>query len=162
MTLAEQYLPEFDDEMARTRKVLEAIRKEDLDWSPGANLHSIGWNANHLASIVGWTVDIVDKDEFDIAPVDGPADVVPTSDDPAAILAMFDAGLKSGREALKGASDAKLAEKWALKMGGQALFEMPKGECIRKWVLNHTVHHRGILSTYLRLRGVEVTPVYDY
>ncbi len=157
--LADQYLVELDDEMARTRVVLALVRSVDMGWSPGFSLQTIGWNANHLASIAGWTAGIVMAREFDMA-AEG-AEFECNESDPAKILSIFDEGVKSGREALDGASNEKLTESWALKMSGQTLFEMPKGDCIRKWVLNHTIHHRGILSTYLRMRGIEVTPVYD-
>lgn len=161
MSLAESMLPEFDDEMARTRAVLAVIPADKMDWQAAESLRSIGWNANHLAEIVGWTHDILDQSEFDIAPVDGPAYETPAMSDPVQIVAKFDDALAAARSALINTPDEQLDEDWTMKMGGQPLFTMTKGDCIRKWVLNHTVHHRGILSVYLRMQGVEVTPVYD-
>lgn len=37
---------------------------------------------------------------------------------------------------------------------------MPKGQCVRAMCFNHTVHHRGQLSVYLRLLGVPVPGMY--
>lgn len=161
MTISELMLPELDEEMGRTRKVLAAVPRQHLDWKPAEVLHTIGWNANHLAEIVGWTSMILQQDVFDIAPVDGPAYKTPSIDDPAKIVASFDEGLVAARSAIAAATDAVMAESWTMKMGGQTLFTLSKGACIRTWVLNHSVHHRGILSVYLRMRGVEFTPVYD-
>ncbi|QDU92581.1 DinB family protein [Lignipirellula cremea] len=161
MTIAAGILPEFDDEMARTRKVLAAVPQTSLDWKPGESLRTIGWNANHLSEIVGWSKGILEEDEFDIAPVDGPRYETPSLADPAAIVAAFDANVIQARAAIAAATDAQMAEPWSMKMGGQTLFTMPKGACLRTWVLNHSVHHRGILSVYLRMNGVELTPVYD-
>ncbi len=161
MTTGKLILPELDDEMARTRAILVVVPKEHLDWEPGEGLHSIGWNANHLAEIVGWTQPILNEDDFDIAPVGGTPYETPSLDDPAEILAAFDANLKAARDSIASASDELMAKDWSMSMGGQTLFTMSKGDCIRKWVLNHSVHHRGILSVYLRMRGVEFTPVYD-
>lgn len=161
MSLAQRTLPEFDDEMARTRKVLAAVPRDQMDWKPNAEMRSIGWNANHIAEIVAWTSDILNKDQFDIAPVDGPKYETPTIDDPAAVLSNFDNALATARKTLSEASDDQLAEDWSLKMGGQTLSTMKKGACIRRWVLNHSIHHRAILSAYLRMCGVKITPVYD-
>ena len=51
MTYAETILPEFDQEMANTRKVLERIPDDRLDWQPHPKSHTIGWNANHVADL---------------------------------------------------------------------------------------------------------------
>ncbi len=161
MSLATLTLPEFDDEMDRTRAVLAAVPKQFLDWKPAAAVRSVGWNANHLAEIVGWTADILAQDEFDLAPPGGPKYETPSLDNPQQIVQKFDAALAAARALFATASDEKLAENWTMKMGGQPLFTISKGACIRKWVLNHTIHHRAILSIYLRICGVEVTPVYD-
>jgi len=49
----------------------------------------------------------------------------------------------------------------SLKMGGQVIFTMKKGDCIRKWILGHTAHHRGILTVYLRLAGIQFPSIYE-
>ncbi|TWU43598.1 DinB family protein [Rubripirellula tenax] len=161
MTIAEMILPEFDAEMASTRVILALVPKQKFDWKAAESLHTIGWNANHLAEIVGWTLAIIEEDEFDIAPVDGPKHDVPSIDDPSEILANFDEAVLAARASIESATDQRLAEEWSMKMGGQILFTMTKGSCLRTWVLNHSVHHRGILSVYLRMCGVKMTPVYD-
>jgi uncharacterized damage-inducible protein DinB len=37
---------------------------------------------------------------------------------------------------------------------------MPRYQAIRKWSLNHMVHHRAQLGVYLRLNDVKVPGVY--
>ena len=59
MTYAETILPEFDQEMANTRKVLERIPDDKLDWQPHPKSHTIGWNANHVADIPNWLVMVL-------------------------------------------------------------------------------------------------------
>ena len=56
MSYADTLLPEFDHEMANTRKVLERVPDDKLDWQPHPKSHTIGWNANHLANIPDWLV----------------------------------------------------------------------------------------------------------
>ena len=71
MTYAETLLPEFDQEMANTRKVLERIPDDKLDWQAHPKSHTIGWNANHVADIPNWLVAVLTKPSLDIAPVGG-------------------------------------------------------------------------------------------
>lgn len=161
MRISEIMLPEFDREMSRTRKVLAGLSAEHMQWQAYDSLHTIGWNANHLVDIVSWTPLIIAHDEFDMVPVDGPKHETPSIADPKLLLAGFDRNVVDARKALHGATDQALAEAWSLKMGGQTLFKIPKAECLRTWVFNHVVHHRAILSIYLRMFGTELTPVYD-
>src|ERR1700729_816181 len=71
MKYAETILPEFDQEMASTRKVLERIPKDKLDWKAHPKSHTIGWNANHVADLLNWLVVTLTKPSLDIAPVGG-------------------------------------------------------------------------------------------
>ncbi len=160
MMIAELMLPELDREMTLTRKVLEQVPEDKLDWRADDKLHTLGWNANHLAEIVGWTKFIVEQDVFDVAPADGSAYQAPSLGDPAEILQAFDENVAAARAAIASASDETMAKLWTMKAGEQTLMTLSKGECLRTWVLNHTVHHRAILSVYLRMLGVEGAGVY--
>ncbi len=53
-----------------------------------------------------------------------------------------------------------MSEPWSLKGGGQTYFSMPKGVCLRNFVLNHNVHHRAQLGVYLRLLNIPVPTTY--
>lgn len=160
MTIAELMLPELDREMAQTRKVLKKVPADKLEWKANEKLHTLGWNANHLAEIVGWTKFIVDENVFNVAPTDGPAYQTPALDDPAKILAAFDENVRSARAAIARTSDETMDKLWMMKAGEQILMTLSKGQCLRTWVLNRSVHHRGILSVYLRMLGVEDVRVY--
>ena len=54
MNYAETILPEFDQEMASTRKVLQRLPEDKLDWKAHPKSHTIGWNANHVADLPNW------------------------------------------------------------------------------------------------------------
>lgn len=158
---SQMMLPEFDREMARTRRILVAATTESLEWSPGEGLHTIGWNANHIADIVGWTNSIIEESEFDMAPPGEEPFATSSFETVDEIVAAFDKSVAEARDSIESVTDEQLTEMWSLKAGGETLFTIPKGECVRTWVLNHTVHHRGILSVYLRMQGIEHTPPYD-
>lgn len=157
MLIAELMAPELAAEMAMTRKLIARIPDSKLGWKPSEGLHTIGWNAAHLANIAGWVPVIVGQSELDLASAGESAEAA----DVKSLLASFDANLEKSLAALKGVPDAVMVEPWSLKMGGQTLFTMKKGDCLRKWVFGHTAHHRGILSVYLRMAGVQVPSIYE-
>src|SRR5438270_7135225 len=70
--ISQTILPEFDQEMANTRKVLERVPEDKLDWQPHPKSHTIGWNACHLAEMPGWVANTLGASSLDIAPKDGP------------------------------------------------------------------------------------------
>lgn len=161
MLISELMITELASEMAMTRSLLARVTDETLPWQPPAQLQSIGWNATHLVEIVNWVPGIVGQSEWDIAPVDGPA-IVPASVTRASqLLELFDTNRQKALEALRGVPDSVMDEPWSLKMGGQILFTMKKGDCLRKWVFSHSAHHRGILSVYLRMAGLQFPSIYE-
>ena len=49
MKLSEMFLPEFDQEMANTRKTLERVPADKWDWKPHDKSMTLGRLAGHLA-----------------------------------------------------------------------------------------------------------------
>jgi len=160
MPIAESLLPEFDQEMATTRKLLERVPEAQAEWKPHPKSMSVGQLAIHLADLVNWVDMTVRKTEFDLAPPEGESYVSTAFESSTHLLETFDANVASAREALAGASDADLLASWTLKKGGQELFTMPRIACIRTFVVNHVIHHRGQLSVFLRLLDVPLPPIY--
>lgn len=162
MTIAQQMIPELKREAEMTRKLLARVPIDKLDFTPGHGLHTIGWNASHLAEIAGWTPGILNAPGLDLAAVDAEQSAAAArSKDLPALLNRFDEGLAASLAALESATDATMDESWTMSMGGQEIFTMKKGDCLRKWVFTHTAHHRAILSTSLRLAGVKHRSIYE-
>lgn len=101
------------------------------------------------------------QSEWDIAPIGAEPYVAATLANTNELLEAFDENVRSAIASLQGVSDSVLREFRSLKMSGQVLFTMNKGDCIRKWVFSHTADHRGILSAYLRLAGLEFPSIYE-
>jgi uncharacterized damage-inducible protein DinB len=160
MSIAQSLLPEYDHEMAITRKHLERTPLDQKDWKPHPKSMALGALAGHLAEIPGWVAGTMLGTEFDVAPKDGPPYAPPVFATVEAMLASFDAQVKAGREALAAAKDADFTVPWSLKAGGQAIFTLPRLAVLRTWVLNHNAHHRGQFSVYLRMRDVPVPQTY--
>jgi uncharacterized damage-inducible protein DinB len=158
MTIAELLLPEFDQEMAATRKVLERVPDDKFAWKPHDKSFSMGNLASHIANMVTWTVDTMNRQEFNLASVT-PEEMNRAAKDRAELLSWFDANVKSARAAMD-KPDGDYFVPWTLKNGEQVFFTMPRYNCVRSFCLNHIVHHRAQLGVYLRLNNIPVPGVY--
>src|SRR6267154_3270729 len=73
MTIGQTMLSEFDEEMKNTRKVLERCPDEKWNWKPHEKSGTLGWLAAHVGTVPEWITMTINTDEFDYAPVGGPA-----------------------------------------------------------------------------------------
>jgi uncharacterized damage-inducible protein DinB len=160
MTIADALLPEFDQEMAGTRKTLSRCPEDKFDFTP----HPKSWKmvslATHIVNMMAWTVDVIGQDSFDVAPVGAP----PYKEDPAKssadLMERFEKNFTAARAAIAAASDEHLMANWSLLQGGETMLSMPRIVCIRSFIMNHTVHHRAQLCVYMRLNDIPVPALY--
>ncbi len=54
MPIAQTFVPELDNEMQGTRKVLERVPQDHLSWTPHPKSMPLGRLASHVAEMVGW------------------------------------------------------------------------------------------------------------
>jgi uncharacterized damage-inducible protein DinB len=160
MSYAATILPEFDQEMASTRKVLERIPDDKLSWQAHPKSHTMGWNANHLAELPGWSISILTRPNFDFAPVNGPRYESPKLTSTKEIVALFDKNVAEARKALENVKDSTMADPWTLRGGDRVIFTMPRAAVVRGFMMNHVIHHRAILCVYLRLNNIPVPGMY--
>jgi uncharacterized damage-inducible protein DinB len=160
MPIAASILPEFDHEMATTRRILERVPESDPGWKPHPKSYALGDLAIHVATLPSWATFTLQQTDLDLAPAGGAAYSAPTFKNASDTLGMFDASVQAGRQAIESTSDADFMVPWTLKKGGQSIFTLPRIAVLRSFVLNHLIHHRGQLSVYLRLRDVPLPSVY--
>ena len=160
MTLGQAMLPEFDQEMANTRKTLERAPDPQWNWKPHGKSGTLGWLASHVGTVPEWIAMVVKTEELDYAPVGGPAYEPPKIENRAQLLAAFDKAAAEARAALANVSDAELVKSWRLLAGGKEVLSLPRAACIRSLCLNHMIHHRAQLTVYYRLLGIAVPGLY--
>ncbi|MFL5578160.1 MAG: DinB family protein [Gemmatimonadaceae bacterium] len=160
MTIAHSLLPEFDQEMATTRTLLERVPEDRASWKPHAKSKSLGELAAHVANLPSMAPRTIFQTEVDMSPPGGPASSPPRFTSTAALLATFDEHVRQARTAIAGAADHELQVPWSLKNGGHTIFTLPRAAVLRSMLLNHIIHHRGQLSVYLRLVDVPLPPIY--
>ena len=157
--IAATLLPEFDQEMAGTRKTLERVPREAFDWKPHPKSFAMGDLATHLANIPYWMTVTLTLDSFDASPGGKPLSF-PRAASPEELLGRFDSSVAEARAVLAKTTDAAFGAPWTLLANGESLFTMPRIECIRGYVLNHSIHHRAQLGVYLRLKDLPVPALY--
>jgi uncharacterized damage-inducible protein DinB len=155
MSISAALLPEFDQEMATTRRTLERVPEDKFGWKPHEKSMSLGHLASHLAEMPGFGVAGLTMDSLDMA------NFKPwEAKSRAEVLAKFDQNVAGARAAMASADDAKYMSNWSLLQDGKTLMTMPKVAVVRVFMMNHIIHHRGQLSVYLRLNNVSVPSIY--
>ena len=157
MAIIDGVLQEFAHECAGTRKVLERLPEGELGWKPHAKSMTMGVLACHLAETPSWVEPIIKQDELDFKmSAFKPLDLKSVKE----IVERFDANVTAAQKVMQGVADAKLMLPWTFKADGQQVFTMPRNAVLRSMILNHTVHHRGQLTVYLRIKDVPLPALY--
>lgn len=159
MRIADLLLPEYDAEIATTRRVLERVPDDRGEWKPHPKAYPIAHLAQLVARLPGWVPMTMNQTELDIAPK------VPTIpgysiEKTATLLAELDRNAAAGRFSIASASDESFQVPWTFKAGGNVVSTQPRYMVIRSMVLNHLVHHRAQLGLYLRLADQKVPQIY--
>lgn len=156
MRILDMLLGEFTYEASQTRKVLERIPMDKVDFKPHDKSMTLGKLTSHISDLARWTGMVLDATELDLAG----GYVTPPFATTEELLAIFDKNVEMTTKSLQASTDEALGVMWTLRAGSHVILTMPRGQCVRSLCFNHTVHHRGQLSVYLRLVGVPVPGMY--
>lgn len=154
-TLAQSMIQELQNEARTTRRVLERVPTDKLQWKPHPTARSLGELAIHIAAVPGAVAELSSK-----SPVQVPNFKDPTLHDTADLLPALDESIARAVRIVGGMDDATLAADWQLMRGDQTVMKIPRVAFLRSVMLNHWYHHRGQLSVYLRELGVPVPSIY--
>jgi uncharacterized damage-inducible protein DinB len=162
MGISAEFLPEFDAEMASTRRTLERIPEDKLAWKPHEKSMLLGRLAGHIAELPGMGVIVMKEDALDFTkrPVGELGSKPTVAESQKHVLELLDKHVAALRAAIAAASDERWAGKWTLSMGEKKFYEGTRMGAMRRMVMNHVIHHRAQLGVYLRLNGVAVPSVY--
>ena len=148
------YLKELEAEAAASRKCLERISENLFDWKPHEKSMKLGYLALLVAEVPKWIRTMVEDSELDFATF---KHFEPKTT--AELVAHFDENMNGAKKALENMSDEEMAQPFALKSNGELIYSSPKQEHISS-AINHSVHHRGQLTVYMRLNDIEVPSIY--
>lgn len=156
MPFSQTLLPEFEEEMKNTRKLLERIPDGTFDYQPHSKSMTLGRLASHVAEMPRWAVTTLDTELLEMTP-DMKPQIFSTR---AELLKEFDTGVAESRKKIQAATDADWAKTWTFKYAGQTIISSPRSQVMRGSVMSHLIHHRAQLGVYLRLNEVEIPGMY--
>ena len=154
MSIAATLLPEFEQEMATTRRLLERVPSDQAQWKPHPKSFALGHLAQLLSWMPGWVANTLTSTELNLATASGYS-----FETTETLLAEFDKNVRATRAALESAKDEDFQITWSLKRGDRVLFSAPRGVVVRNHI-SHLSHHRGQLTVYLRLLDVPIPSIY--
>ena len=156
MAIADALIGELEQEAATTRRVLERVPADKLDWSPHHKSMSLGKLALHTAQIPATIAELAKQNPGSFPENFEQASAQSVDE----ILTALSDSVGKATEIVRGFDDAAMMETWSLAVDGKTLMSMPRVGLLRAIMLNHWYHHRGQLSVYLRLLDVPVPSIY--
>ena len=157
MPINELLLTEFDEEIKKTRTMLERVPEDKKDFAPHPRSMPLNKLAPHVVQLAGFGLTILTTPELDFAK----SSFKPLPFESAAqLVKAFDEGAAQARTALKKTPDEAWTENWKLSFQGKPIFDGSRFLAYRQMFLNHLVHHRAQLGVYLRLNGKPVPATY--
>jgi uncharacterized damage-inducible protein DinB len=149
--LSSVYLPAIRNEQRITASVIDAVPPGKSDYRPDEISKSAMELAWHIASAEMRFMDAVAAGSFDLSPNPRPESV----QTPADVLAWYKENSEARLRKLENTSPEQLVK--IVDFRGR--LQVPAVMCLAI-MLNHSVHHRGQLSTYLRPMGAKVPAIY--
>src|SRR5215207_6396537 len=115
MGIKDALLPEFDHEMATTRRLLERLPEAEFAWKPHDRSMALGQLAGHIANLPQWCSAVLASTVFDLDSLPADRPQMPVSR--AALIEEFDAKVGAARNQLTSTMDAEFMVPWTLKKG---------------------------------------------
>lgn len=145
------YLPGLKNEQRLTKGVIEAIPLDKGDYRPDAVSKSALDLAWHIVVTEMRFMEAVAAGAFDLSPRPLPNSIKNSKD----LSAWYAENFEPRFQAL-----TKLSNDQLLKIVDfRGLFQLPAVMYLN-FILNHSIHHRGQLSVYLRPMGAKVPAIY--
>ena len=157
MTTGQELLQELTLEADVTRRFLERVPFDRIEYKPNEKSETLGRLSTHVAEIIAWWKDCIEYDKLDFFDFE-PRDIKSTNE----LLSYYDDLLIKAKKALSEVNDEELVKEWSMTNGEEILFTLPKKQVLRLFCMNHLVHHRSQLGMYLRLLNIPVPATYGH
>ena len=144
-------LPTLRNEHQTTRRVIEAIPLDKGDYRPDAVSKTALELAWHIVASEQRFFSGIPLGAFDFSPIPRPESAANS----AGIAAWFEESFAGNLRKLEELSGEQLAR----SMDFRGMFQLPAVGFVQL-ALNHTIHHRGQLSVYVRPMGGKVPSIY--
>jgi uncharacterized damage-inducible protein DinB len=155
MTLSERLMPELEQQLASTRKVLANVPDGKNDFKSAEKSMPLNRLAGHTVELAGFASLILTLPGFNMGTPEDPRKILrmTTKDE---LLAEFDAMAARALETLKATTDEAFDETFDVQRQGVLVRSSSRYNAYRTMFLDHMIHHRAQLGVYLRLLDVPV------
>ncbi len=155
--LQQTALMDLDHEFASTRRMLERLPDDRLDFTPHPKSWALGKLATHLLDPPLWAQVTCETTELNFDTPMPPKEVPTTASD---FVRIWDERVADCKATLARMTDEALQVTWQATAGGHVVMSMPRIAVLRSMVINHMIHHRAQLSIYYRLLDVPMPGMY--
>ena len=157
MSIGAALAMELNYEAESTRKYLELLPVEKLDWRPHPKSMTLGALASHIAEIPKWTAPTIGLDEFVLNMAEWKPFAARSVQE---LLTEHDRNNTDAAALMDGADDHRLTGIWKMRIGDKVVMELPRVAVLRTMIIKHVVHHRAQLGVYYRLNEIALPSVY--
>ncbi len=155
MAISEALIAELEREGKSTERILGRVPAEKAGWRPHAKSMTLGELAWHIARLPLGAVEGLRNGKRDTAVSR------PSAQAGSDFVGEFRRNLDALKSELASTSDAALLnERFSFLKGDEVLASFPKIGFLRTVMINHSIHHRGQLTVYLRLLDLSVPAMY--
>jgi len=144
----------WQGEIPATLRVLSAVSDDARDYRPHPKSRSAWELVTHLATGDVWFIDSITAGSFAFDPAKA-KQAEAQFQKVAQVVAFYEKTIPAKLAQLKGLPGEKLAE----QLDFFGMMKMPRAQFVG-FACNHSMHHRGQLSAYLRSMGAKVPDIY--
>ena len=156
MVTTNDLLLELEREAQTTRRVLERVPDNQLNWRPHEKARTLGELAMHVAIVPGAVASLIGS----ASPAQVPKVTDPILKSASELLPTLDQSIATAKKIVGGMDDAAFNAIWRMVQGDRELFALTRAALLRSIMLNHWYHHRGQLSVYLKELDVPIPSIY--
>jgi uncharacterized damage-inducible protein DinB len=149
-------LEELEQEAQTTRRVLERIPEDQMNWKPHPKARTLGELALHVATVPGSVAEFIASP----SPAQVPDFIDPSPPSAAELIPALDESIAKAKQILGDMDDATIMATWRMMDGEREVFALPRVSLLRSIMLNHWYHHRGQLTVYLRQLDIPIPSIY--
>ena len=156
MAIINGMLEELEQEAQTTRRVLERIPEDQMNWRPHPKARTLGEVAFHVATVPGSVAEFIASP----SPAQFPDFIDPSPPRAAELIPALDESIAKAKQILGDMDDATIMATWRMMDGEREVFALPRVSLLRSIMLNHWYHHRGQLTVYLRQLDIPIPSIY--
>jgi uncharacterized damage-inducible protein DinB len=156
LAIVDGMLQELEQEAQTTRRVLERIPENQMNWRPHPKARTLGELALHVATVPGSVAEFIASP----SPAQVPDFIDPSPPSAAELVPALEESIAKAKQVLGGMDDAKIMATWRMMNGEREVFALPRVALLRSIMLNHWYHHRGQLTVYLRELNIPIPSIY--